>query len=979
MGSNVIGDLQVQISGDYSKLSDDLAQSVIAAEVGGQKIASAFTTAAGGTDDWTEALGRSRAATQEEVNAIGQAADQLSKYGTSVENVLGPERDHLDVLEQMPKSYTEMTAAQQRAVEKMNEQAQSSQQASDATKSFDLNIGSLIKSMAGFAGIQLSIQGLRAAIDEAFTSFAQLQRATESLTALTGSARTANDAIDQLRRLAQDEALSFPSLLKADQQMAAFGITTRQSVALLAAAGDASRATGKEFDAVASSIERIVESGAAMGRTLVNVGLTTKDLGGVMGVTAGEASKLFKSLDEATRVDVITAALAKFKGLAADTSNDLTGSWQQLANAAKTEFARIGQELEGTGQAFTSFAKGAIGALGSVADFFVTFGKGVSSTTSEITNTLRNAFVSLGASTEDYAKAATAATESNKGYEQSMGLLIITARQLFGQFPEYTFQFNNLLKQFQQGEIDGRQFTSLVQSMENQFKLLHPAVQTSTTATKSFTEAVADLKAKLDAHKITHAEYAASLQKLIAAHSDAAKATKEHKAALDDLDKLLLGVEASVKKAYDSVAVYNDIVGAFGHDSLQAAAAQREMLSALKAVGLQAGDTEPALAKVGAAFEVIKAHTKDWNPELQKLIDELGRFPTLSEQIAAGLTVIVSQTDKTRDAFGFLKGASTAAYQAMIDGGKNGVEVMLNLSDAVTSGGQVIASGMSPAVAAMKSFTAAAEEAVAAFGDLSSSALSFGSQLGIGTGGTSAPGGRGKKGLGGAFNLSNPYWDLGTPDQIEAAFQDTLASVKFTDRQMEDYFYQAQFQLEQAALANYYRQHPFGAETPSSATPPRSTTAAGSAPAAAPTSAPISPALQYFLNQGISLDQIGSLDTSLQNLNATVANASTAIAGSFAALTPVIQQATTQIAASVQQQAASFSRLSDVLAPVNAPATASGPPASFMALGGNSPTSGPVTYGASNIVNIGNIALQPDEAHLLDLMTVILQRRGVRF
>jgi hypothetical protein len=448
---------------------------------------------------------------------------------------------------------------------------------------------------------------------------------------------------------------------------------------------------------------------------------------------------------------------------------------------------------------------------------------------------------------------------------------------------------------------------------------------------------------------------------------------------LDDVDKLLLGVETATKKAYDSVAVYNDIVGAFGHDSLQAAAAQREMLSALKAVGLQAGDTEPALAKVGAAFEVIKAHTKDWNPELQKLIDELGRFPTLSEQIAAGLTVIVSQTDKTRDAFGFLKGASTAAYQAMIDGGKNGVEVMLNLSDAVTSGGQVIASGMSPAVAAMKSFTAAAEEAVAAFGDLSSSALSFGSQLGIGTGGTSAPGGRGKKGLGGAFNLSNPYWDLGTPDQIEAAFQDTLASVKFTDRQMEDYFYQAQFQLEQAALANYYRQHPFGAETPSSATPPRSTTAAGSAPAAAPTSAPISPALQYFLNQGISLDQIGSLDTSLQNLNATVANASTAIAGSFAALTPVIQQATTQIAASVQQQAASFSRLSDVLAPVNAPATASGPPASFMALGGNSPTSGPVTYGASNIVNIGNIALQPDEAHLLDLMTVILQRRGVRF
>jgi hypothetical protein len=205
--------------------------------------------------------------------------------------------------------------------------------------------------------------------------YANIQRATESLTALTGSAQTATDTLERLRALALDNAISFEALVTANQRMVAFGFSASQIPGALQAVIDASRAAHVEFEAAANALDRIALSGMASGRILATLGLSVQDLAAAMGLVAGTAvatiTSTFRALDVSDRLAVITDALQKYKGLGEATANDLIGSWTNLKNQINFALDEMGKALAPLSSEFMSAFADAVPSLKAFAEALV--------------------------------------------------------------------------------------------------------------------------------------------------------------------------------------------------------------------------------------------------------------------------------------------------------------------------------------------------------------------------------------------------------------------------------------------------------------------------------------------------------------------------------------------------------------------------------------------------------------------------------
>src|SRR5215472_449822 len=287
-----IGDIDVNIIGDWSDLQAAIDAAVAASQAGGQEIAGAFTAAAQDAGG----LGAAASEATPQVEGLGQAAQQAGE---------------------------------------------GAHEGAGAFEGFGESLN-LAAEFAGFnVGLEQIVETLKEFVTEAVETYAAVQRVETSLTALTGSGEVAAGMIEDLKALALSDALSFPSLAQAAQRMTALGFSTEETMTTLQAAADASRALGTDFTTVADTIDRIGLSGNAMGRTLASLGLTTDDLAKVLGVADDQVKNLFKSMDVADRVEALDLALQKFAGTAQATAGDLAGTWQN----AKTQFEFAAEEL----------------------------------------------------------------------------------------------------------------------------------------------------------------------------------------------------------------------------------------------------------------------------------------------------------------------------------------------------------------------------------------------------------------------------------------------------------------------------------------------------------------------------------------------------------------------------------------------------------------------------------------------------------
>lgn len=103
--------------------------------------------------------------------------------------------------------------------------------------------------------------------------------------------------------------------------------------------------TGNSIESMEQKMKMIVMSGNAGARQLTQLGITTADLGRVMGVSADEASKMFKSLSQEERLRVLTQAMGDGTKANEMYKNSWAGLKEQIDKATAGLMGAVGSAI----------------------------------------------------------------------------------------------------------------------------------------------------------------------------------------------------------------------------------------------------------------------------------------------------------------------------------------------------------------------------------------------------------------------------------------------------------------------------------------------------------------------------------------------------------------------------------------------------------------------------------------------------------
>jgi hypothetical protein len=396
MADEVVGSIAVQITGDYSKLQDDIDAAAQVAAKGGEEIASALSAGAANADALSSSVASATSSIEtfegqiqalvdsgltlaEALAAVGEgaqsiattveqtgqaaeaAAEQLSLFDEALSVPFADAAGQLNLfsteLETFGATAQQAGTDAQTAADSVHQVATAAEEEGEKAHEANEGTSELLKTLLEFAGISVSVEALKEFAEAAVESAAEVEKAQVALGLLMGDSEQAAQTIEHLHDVAQELALPFDNLVAATQKMTAFGFSAEQTAQAIQAAADAAAATGNSFDQAANAIERMSLAGTAGTRQLVQLGLSAQDLADTMGVAAGQVSAAFKALDEATRVDVLTEALQKYQGAATTAADTTEGALTRLKNAWKQGMEEIGAALSPVVVAVSSFVQ----------------------------------------------------------------------------------------------------------------------------------------------------------------------------------------------------------------------------------------------------------------------------------------------------------------------------------------------------------------------------------------------------------------------------------------------------------------------------------------------------------------------------------------------------------------------------------------------------------------------------------------------
>jgi len=359
MGSSAdsLGIIAVDIVGDYSQLQTDLNAAASAAAEGGAQIAEAFSVA--GVSAETAAA---QLALFDEAASVPFATEvgQLNLFSGELEQIVPAAAGAAESVGGLSAVLASIVESAQAAALGIANFGTSLLTSADAIAAEEGALGGMMGRLKE-VGLELAAGfGAFEAVKAIFEMTGQLQLATVSLTALSGSAEQANARLAELRDMAEEEGLSFPALVDANQRMTALGFSTSETQAAMQAAADSAAAMNKDFESTADTLDRLALSGQVSARFLATLGLSTKDLADTMGVAQDQVVSLFKVLDESTRLQVLTTAIEQtrgFAGLSQQVADTLPHQWQQVKNAFEDAFQSIGSVMEPVLAQFLIFVK----------------------------------------------------------------------------------------------------------------------------------------------------------------------------------------------------------------------------------------------------------------------------------------------------------------------------------------------------------------------------------------------------------------------------------------------------------------------------------------------------------------------------------------------------------------------------------------------------------------------------------------------
>lgn len=177
------------------------------------------------------------------------------------------------------------------------------------------------------------------------------QKATQSLTAVTGSTEEAAEQMRRLDEYGQNSWLMRDTLIRAQQTMTGFGIETGKVIPYMDALAEATAATGgsnQDFEEMALLMGQIQSQGKITATELMRFGVRGVDaaqlIGDAMGMTAGEIRESITAgtLDAGTALDALAQGMKeRYNGASDLVRNTFEGAFADV----KAAFRDLGAEL----------------------------------------------------------------------------------------------------------------------------------------------------------------------------------------------------------------------------------------------------------------------------------------------------------------------------------------------------------------------------------------------------------------------------------------------------------------------------------------------------------------------------------------------------------------------------------------------------------------------------------------------------------
>ena len=212
--------MTVNITGDFTELQTAVDQSVTVAQEGSEQIANSFQAiadasglAGGDLALFQSVLEQDAAAGIELSQSLSDLADSAKTVGDAVAGAAA------SALEQLETAAAGAGDAAGGAVPPIEDLGNALDHANAAAEEGDGAFESFGESLLELSGIALTVEGLKELGTEVLETYGNVEKATIALTALTGSAGQATETIEGLKTIALSDALSFPSLIQADQRM----------------------------------------------------------------------------------------------------------------------------------------------------------------------------------------------------------------------------------------------------------------------------------------------------------------------------------------------------------------------------------------------------------------------------------------------------------------------------------------------------------------------------------------------------------------------------------------------------------------------------------------------------------------------------------------------------------------------------------------------------------------------------------------
>ena len=350
--SETLADLVVKLSADFGNVGPQLASLAGQFDAVGTSATKTGAIIDSELDSKLQALMDSGSTLAEAMAKVGtsiedvapsasSAAEAMTAFDESIEPFSTNAellRSFDDVLEPIPEDAFAGMDAMHGLAQSTQEEAEAAEEAKDKSMEF-------LKSLAEFAGIGLSLEAIKATLEEAVEAFAKTEKAQLAFSLLRGSAEAGEAAIESLKDMAQELAIPFEALVPAAQQMAAMGLATEQVDRALRTAANSAAVSGKEFSTVSSGLLRMSEGGMVSARFLTTLGLNMGQLAEVMHVKLGDVQKDFRSLSEGSRLEYLAEALDKFKGGAKAAAEATGGSITRLKNDWLFGMEEMGQAV----------------------------------------------------------------------------------------------------------------------------------------------------------------------------------------------------------------------------------------------------------------------------------------------------------------------------------------------------------------------------------------------------------------------------------------------------------------------------------------------------------------------------------------------------------------------------------------------------------------------------------------------------------